>query len=574
MIKWLITVFALLALGNTAWSVPHYYEEAGEITTFRQGRYVGYIEIDGRKERIATEIDFFTQSPEDMTEFPRLVAILRLSMGGYNTHEYGSQVYKNIRSNFEINEFTLDEPTNDLVLTVKMVGLDDNPALHGRIWSRSSAVNGIVHLDHYSDEPDFESTQKGVKNYPFVPLLQGQYAGKCDGKDHVLQIQTVRGLGFDRSEEGIFRYEIVARIGARQKDPTSPLPWNVVGTFAGGVYNPFRGKLVFTGPSTTAIECSRLVGRLSCQWRIREQNNRCDFERVASEDIQPSRFFQRSFHLAPTADQLSKLPTDDPRDSTKLVELLDGTFYGNLHHESNDRYQPVSLRVIPIISTENPHNLNKVFISTTAVLHFGNQAADQFISHRYEPRSFYIHPGFALYASGTDSFILIEEWTKGFIRGVWYSHTFGRVGTVELIKDLNSPLPPKVPFVPTWEGQYVGIKKIDSGAAVKRWFHVIYTHPSAERSDSTVPFMGSYQPDMQFSKIEAMDRGRFDPYTGALGWVISNNGATSVISGRVTSEGKMLIHWPPAPGNYATWMGDLDFFEFKQTQYKPTQELK
>ena len=543
-------------------------DQGEEMPTFKRGRYVGHLKIEGRPERLAVEADFFIHGSENVVDFPRLWGIFKFGLGGYRTHEYFSQLYQDVKANFDTGELTFDELGADLIITTQVHGTAGRPILHGTIFSRSSAVSGTLHLVFQSDEPEASpsgaASQKG--QLPFAPLLQGQYLGKCNGQERVFQVQTVRGLrpfGGDGSRE-LFEYEIVARLGERNdgKSGATGVPWIVIGNFAGGLYDPFRGRFLFSGPSTTGIECDRNYKTLNCRYRIRGVSVSCQFQRTGN-DVQGMQFSERSYHLSPSAGELEELPTEDVRDGADLMKFLGGAFQGNLHHEIDNTYQPVVLTVVPTKSTENPHNQNKIFVSTTAVVYYGRSISDQYITQRYQPRSFYIRPGFALSAAASDSFIIVEEWKKGFIRGVWYSRNFGRVGTVELLKGKSAAaqIPTSLGILPPWHGEFEGIKKV-GGDIFKRWFYIIYSNVSGGFVDATVPFMGSYQPDARISKIEAMERGRFDPYTGALGWTFAANGGISIVNGHVLHDGRLALHWPPAPGNFSAWMSDLEFLPF------------
>jgi hypothetical protein len=274
----------------------------------------------------------------------------------------------------------------------------------------------------------------------------------------------------------------------------------------------------------------------------------------------------RSFHLSPSEEQLRDLPETGFVPDAKLAELLDGKFSGYLHHEELDRYQAVTLNVVASVSTENPHNPNKIFVSGTAVLHFGEPALGQLVAQRYEPRSFYLRPGFALNAPGTDSFLMIEEWKQGYIRGIWYSQAFGRVGTVELVKGELPRLSAGAKKIPAWQGEFS--RNFSADGKSKRWFSVLSASQPAERLSSTVSFMGSYQALVSLTPIEPMERGAFDPYTGALGWSFSpkERGGLSVASGKLGDDGSLEMHWPPAPNVFPTAMADFELDKYPKTK--------
>ena len=54
---------------------PSLTQDAAEL---KHGRYIGWIEFTERKERIAVVVEFFLESPEDLTKFPGLNAVFKL----------------------------------------------------------------------------------------------------------------------------------------------------------------------------------------------------------------------------------------------------------------------------------------------------------------------------------------------------------------------------------------------------------------------------------------------------------------------------------------------------------------
>ncbi len=561
----LLTVHApsALAVNLTGNQLPH-------------GRYVGYMKIDGRDERLALQADFFLESPEDQTRFPQLEAIVKIGLGGYHTPEYISYVYKNIRTDFDRGTLIFDEPASDLVFNGKVESGEGYARIEGKIWMRSSAIGGKLVLDLVSDEPGDEPERRPDPDLklPLAPLLDGQYEGKCDKQTAVFQVQTARALRTQEVGEGakpMFDYEVVARLGYRNKPSAvaGAQPWSAQGSFAGGSYDPFRGKFVFLGPSSTTIECVRSGGRLACTYRIPQTRVRCQFERLDNEIHKPATF-PRRFHVTASDEQLKPLPLPGSVKDEALAELLDGHYHGFLHHESSDRYQSAALRVMASVSTENPHNPNKVFVSTTSVLHFGAPTEGHFVSHRYEPRSFYIRPGFALNAPGTDSFIMITDWSSGFIRGVWYSQAYGRVGTIEFVKGTVPTLASEARVMRSWRGDFAGsvvlghIDPTKPGQKLERWFSVVMPNQPAERLSSTVSFVGSFQSLVGLTKIEAIERGAFDPYTGTIAWSFKFSEGLTIVSGNLSADGSLSMHWPPNPNVFPAQMSDYKSGVFRR----------
>ena len=131
-----------------------------------------------------------------------------LSKDHENKHEFITEKFEDLKYDFDNGVLTLDEPKNDLVLTTEVHKQGSATKIVGQVFVRSSAVSGSLELVQESDEPgdDDESGDQGgngnhgehrdregngsghhkknlkLRPVPFVPLLDGQYEGNCDGK--------------------------------------------------------------------------------------------------------------------------------------------------------------------------------------------------------------------------------------------------------------------------------------------------------------------------------------------------------------------------------------------------------
>lgn len=98
-------------------------------------------------------------------------------------------------------------------------------------------------------------------------------------------------------------------------------------------------------------------------------------------------------------------------------------------------------------------------------------------------------------------------------------------GTIELVKVKTLPELPKkgALFYPLWHGKFQGPMNVTKEKPY-RWLQIIMPNQPSERLDSTISFVGSYL-SSEISTIKPMERGRLDPYTGAIGWLFAaNNG--------------------------------------------------
>lgn len=518
----------------------------------KQGRYIGWLKLDERNERIAVVADIFLESPEDLTKFPRLNASFKISLGGYNTHEYMTETFEDLKYDFNNGALTFDEPDNDLLMTTEVHNMSGRTVIMGDVFVRSSAMYGKIEITEESDEPADDSISLSppvVTPVPFLSLLEGQYEGKCDGKQAMIQLQSIRGLKSGKQNEarstGLDRFYGISGRVAYMNDPLCGVKneWCSRYHFSGGTYNFQTGKLNFQGEQSSE-QCELRGGSLQCNLKTFDKVVACSFKRKGAEYKSPL-FYPRRFHVSASDDQMAELPDPAPPKNSDLTVALRGRFSGYIHNETNDTYLPLRLDVIPFSSTENPHNPNQTMVSSTASVFVGEDFASPFVTQRFEPRSFYLRPGFVLSGASADSFLNVIEWKRGYIRGIWYSHAFGKVGTVQLVKSSELPaIARDAKMGKSFAGDFQ--RKIP-GTNITQWLRFLFPTQSNDLADHVVRFNGSLQSIVGNTPIKDIERGAFDPYTRRLGWMFVTNEVAGFGSGEIVSSGDAAIFWPPAP---------------------------
>jgi len=492
-----------------------------------------------------------------------------MSLGGFNTNEYVTEGFDEVRYDFESGVLTLDDPKNDLVVTAEVHKMGGKNVIMGDVFVRSSAVFGKITLTYETDEPGGDGLDEVARDdepgsdvIPMTPLLEGQYEGKCGPDVAALQIQTVRGLktiwqGEGESTSLSRYYGISARIGIKNSPmcgASSPTPWCSLYNYGGGSYNFYLGKLQLKGERATD-DCTVEGETLKCQIRRTGWNRDCEFKKVGAKP-KAAKFFSRRYNLSFTAEQQQELPAASPPKSPELSAAVRGTFTGYVHNESTDTYQYMQLNVMPFHFTENTHNPNQMNVTSTATLHLGPDASSPYITQRFEPRSFYIRPGFTLKGANTDTFVNISEWKKGMIRGVLYSHAYGRVGTVQLVKGKAALPPTGMELVRSFAGEFEGPVNDAGKSAGVRWFRFLFPAQPNDLTDHLIRFSGSYNPVMGVSAVRNIDRGTYDIFTGVFGWIIENETAATFSVGTVQKDGGVRMYWPPSPSVFGAQMSD------------------
>jgi hypothetical protein len=526
-------------------------------TSLSAGRYLGDATFDGIGAKLAIVLDVFVEQPDDLTQYPRLRGIFKMSLGGYGTPEYVTEVFDDIQYDFGQGVYTLDGLENDWVISAKV---ESNGAVtfDGSVWVRSSATAGTMHLVYQSDEPpdDFanppvhrETQDGGAPDAPPLPLLSGFYVGTCGTDRAAIQLLASKGLvADDRATGGLHGYAVTAKLAfddprmcSRPADsPTAPA-WCVQKTYGSGTYNLVSGRLILEDDHS-ADACDVRGGTLSCRVTL-GQTTPCTLVKPPEPPLPPV-FHYQAFALAPTPEQSQPLPAIAPPENTAIVAALTGLYQGYVHHELTDRYQPIALNVIASSSTLNPHNPNNVYVSATVVSHFGAGAAlaSEVWPESFDRRSFSPGLGFVLSGQSSDAFLAIDTWKQGFIQGTWYSHAFGKVGTVQLVKSTPPPLPAGTLVVTPISGEYEG--PVDGPRDLDRmwWFKTIVPTQPPDSAKSTLSFVGEIRIQDGILPPLRIDHGAFDMYTGAIGWVTeASDGRT--IGGTVGGDGAMQLVW-------------------------------
>lgn len=533
---------------------------ASPITELKHGRYAGWIEVSGREERLSAVAEFFLEAPDDLAHFPRLNATIRMNLGGIHSHEYISFNFKDLKYDFDLGNLTFDEHGKDLRLKTKVTIVSGRRAVIGDVYIRSLALNGKVVLLEETDEPidgggphDPSIPQSKL---PFSPALDGQYDGICDKRLATLQIQTVRGLANGKHArsyglEGV--YGISARLAFRGGPLCGSLPegaWCTRYHFNDGAFNVYNGHLSLRGDAASEA-CQIQNGELTCRFRTFGKPMHCKLERrpdlgipLAGQDESDERFFARQSRLRPSREQLAPLSNPKPPMHEALSQELGGEFWGHIHNETNDTYLPIKLDVVPYVASDNPHNLNQMMIAATATLSSGaNEGSHK--THTFESRSFYLHPGFVLGSKSMDGFLAVSHWTAGFVRGVWHSHAYGRVGTVELVKGKNFPeLRGNRTILSPIVGAFSGRSLID---AIEQWLQFVSPTSASHEEDHLVRFHGSFQSAVGNSPVRAVEAGALDPYTRHVGYALKRNDAMTFASGLLERTGDLKIFWAPTP---------------------------
>ncbi len=534
--------FLLVSL-SLFFSGPSFANDPG-VNEIKVGKWAGYLKIEGASDAIALKMDSYYVKPNSVKDFQFLRLTFKLSFGGYLSPEYEVETFDDLQYDWYAGVLTLDEPKNQMVVRATVTG-GLRPKIEGTVEIRNSTppVTGKIYLQYRGDGPaDWDSPEK------LMPSLSGQYEGQCGRENAVLQIESAKGLTPETPlpTTGLHHYRITAGIGLSGKLCTQR--WCLIRAYSEGSYDFFQGKLYLKGKRRND-ECSREGEDLICLIPIdSDKPQKCTFRKVRDTTQSKFKIYPREFSLSASEDQLKPLPPSGPNDVKDLAATMGGTFFGYLHHEYLNRYQPIQLKVISSISTDNTHNQNEVFVSVSSVQYFGRGIDAPLLTNAFDRRASSLVLGYLLDSEESDAILQVIDWKKGVITGVWYSRGFGRVGTFEVMKGPSlPPLDSAAKTIATVSGNFQGPEDNSPG----RWkFKTLV--PKQPRG----PMQGSliYQVDYRLVLIGGVSmgmhssQGTYDLYTRSLSWTAEKGDGDEprLVTGFVEEPDRLKLFWPGA----------------------------
>jgi hypothetical protein len=478
-------------------------------------------------------------------QYERRRAFLKLLPGGPASQESIVYYFDRVLYSFERQTMQLVDPGQDLTVSLAvhgehMVGTvrsslgrttgkiefqflspDDEAAApsHEEHGGHEGQGEHEGHAGHGAGMPLGGEFPKSAPNVPWLASLNGDWTGNCGKTKQLLQVRT--GVG-----GGALGWSLGATLGRFEKacslDQAADLCWQA--TFATGAWNPFQAtgqNLRWAGPRQP-MACRLTAESATCD----RAGERCEFVRPAAAEPK-AKFYRREHHLPMQHAALPDVPE---------AEDLRGEFWGLLHHEGTDRYQLVELNVESFYDTENPHKgVETLNVSAEATVYFGAHRGGDRIVARFQPRPFAnTFPDFAFDGPG-DTQLRVTSWHKGMLHGVWYSKSFGRVGTIELVRGDWPAVVPSLAYVPGISGAYVG----------KRWNLTLRTVPSvAMHAWDALDIQGASSNLITGPVIGPTVRhGYYDWFTGRL--ALETEGV--LITGKPVADG-LDLHWPIEAG--------------------------
>lgn len=435
-------------------------------------------------------------------------AILKLSPGGFGSHEYLTLYFADVTFDAGTRRLTFGAGPDGARLDG--VALDDR-TLNATLTAKKHRGLRLALVRATAEGTAAASAFAGL---PIEPQVTGRYAGACPGGVAGLDIEASRWSQAKGADSAAATTPPVGYHLAASTAETSDFGCGqghgcIKESFSAGSLDVLTGELSLRVASTASDgpKCKQTGDALVCGGCKLTKDPKTPHAVVdAPRESKPH---ARAKHLPPAP------AAEDQRQSAAHG---DGQYYGYLHHEALDAYQLVAL--------------NLKDRAGVATLYFGEGDSSEFVAYRVQST-----PAAPLVLDGDgEMFLVLDAWQGPALTGTWYSKTFGRVGTVELQPDLVPDLGSDVERVDRVSGIYRG----------DGWqFELAASAGVSEAPGDYYPLkvFGWAQERLDHARRRTINDGSYDFYTGTFAFRLDDG---RIALGRVTPTG-MHLHWPPKP---------------------------
>lgn len=392
--------------------------------------YFGYVLLPKNNLKIPARLELIRDGYHEGAASD-LVAFLKLSYGGFDSHEYATQIYR--QKDFDWNAFDLVLDANvagngpDLTI-FDVVTTNEKKVLSGRVRSflgETSQV-GSIELIRYDNLDIFKEVSEIFPDHQVHPPLTGVY-WETDGKQFI-EIEAMRTEPYLVNSQIPFEgLSIIARTYFQSLTFVSGRS----GSFDNVVYNFYKNRLFLNfseipNLSSYGKVCSILFDGIRCGDGVfkRVQHGTTSIDQILAPRMIESLYDDQHFEkvLVPQ----KEIPS--PKIDVLRSENFEDTFYGYLYSERNKVYKKVLIQASRsrIIGNDTSP---KIRYSMTVRLHLGEQDDEGLVSFKFHPSERGENCSLVFLESDSDPQIALTHWTDSIISGVWYSRTYGRVGS-------------------------------------------------------------------------------------------------------------------------------------------------
>ncbi len=464
----------------------------------------------------------------------RLRAILTLQFGGFESGEYVSYSYDDVKLNLLSGELTFNQSDQE-------VHLDSVVIKDGFLRGELRASTGLVGKIVLSNTPGKVSPRNGL-----IEPLGGEYAGLCSGAPSSIQLFTYRTTEDTTRLGNPFRaYEAKGQVGKYNpsycsSDRDARCTYSKI---KNAFYNFFSGDLVLDG-YPYGFNCLVKGAQLNC--------GECRFERISDEMAAP-RLAKPRYEMDPLK-EISSALRDNPESSLK------GEYFGYVFHENLDVFQKIRIEVSTFRRTETSGSA--LVLSVVANSYFGD-SENEVITYKFDPIDFpnpVLQSEFVLSRPEGDVDVIlgVTRIGKGVITGTWNSHIFGRVGSFIATQNGDLPnLPASRMMGPITSGyEEVGGESYIADVIVGKGNAPI----GSDNPFDPLKFNGYVWRKRGTVQKEGISGGSFDFYSGKIGILFGEDKALNgrLLPGRAPEFRRL-------GGGFGTLMQKFNLSKYKKT---------
>lgn len=481
----------------------------------RFGQYVGKLENAklNREQLVKLDLIPSRQTGNDL----KLIALLSVYFGDFNSTEYVTYHFDDVKFNLLTGTLVFDQPDQDVTVIVAKF---QNGEFEGTF--RSSVAGNIGKL---TLKRGFATTIAK----PLVEPLWGEYRGSCQGTTGILQIETMRSSE-DTSRVGnpFGTYDIRAQLA--EVNPAACLEGSgacVMHTYESGTYDYFTGDVQLYGINRT-LNCKTSANGLDC--------NGCAYTRKSNEASSGNYFEAPHVEKSFGEEAGTSAVISDGENSDGIA----GQYTGYIYHERLGTYQKASLNIVAYQAPNTGNSGTQLMMSAVGTVYFGN-ANPESISYKFSERTYDLLSSqlvFERLSGDTDAVVQVTSIGKGVVKGVWHSMLYGRVG--EFIMKKNDPvtLPSGAKLMDGIGGRYVSTS----------WLLDLKVARESTPINTRNPFFPlNFKGFARIPNLTANKKiigGSYDYYTGKIAILVDDD---SVFAGvRTSNTYFMLKHPTPA----------------------------
>lgn len=477
-------------------------------------RYIGTLELRHRGLKQLAKMDFITF--RDIQNKLKIKAVLSLYFGGFDSTEYVSYHFDDVEFNLLNQSLTFSQDDQDLTLSTNRF---DGYSFEATARSARGRRLGVLRMSQ---------DDRSLTSNAGVSALGGQYNSYCNSRRSYLNLQTYRSTADTvRVGNPFGAYKIAGQFGAQIPRLCRSSRPCVTNQIKEGSYNFFNGQLTLYGSQKTEQCLVNSDGSISCSSCTYRKSDQDRFTNIIWPRRDP---FRQTTNTAPQWSQIRQ-----------------GEYFGYLFHERRQMMQRMSFDVISYQDDDE----NKYLLSSVANLYFGGFESNEVLSYRFEDQPINLLAQNVVLQrteDDVDAILKITEVGQGYIKGVWYSILFGRVGTFFVAKDNPPNNETSYPVMRKLRDEY-----ISSGHFLDLDILVGQAPVNTENPFFPLTLSGYFSYRSDIASRLMITGGSYDFYTGKIGFEI--NDSPRVFTGLVGTQ-NMDLRW--VSNGFATVIQDFE----------------